>query len=118
MQKQVALYAVPGLSAKARTKIQVKPSAQEILYTVAIVYEIAQDDILSRSRFRKVSDARHVAVVLLLRYVTKNIAKVGRLLHRHRATVLNSKRQAETLLETDYEFAEKYEQVMAKLFNQ
>ena len=80
---------------------------QQVIEDVARCYDIQPDDILSKKRTEKISDARAIVCYILMHDLHLSSTETGNAVNRNHATTLHSVKKVEMMLmvPTMYRFA-------------
>jgi chromosomal replication initiation ATPase DnaA len=78
-----------------------KQQFEGIIRGVAEVYRVTPEEILGRSRFEPIAEARQVAMVITWRSLNGAWSKTGRLFKRHHGTVMHAKSAVERRVMSD-----------------
>jgi chromosomal replication initiator protein len=95
---------VPGLDLAQRALEDLIPDSEKEIPPSLIMEETAQhfalsmDDLLSKSRSRPLTTARHVAMYLLRELTGLSLIKIGELFNRDHTTVLHGIKKIEGLM--------------------
>jgi len=77
-------------------------------------YEVKPEDILGRSRKREIVEARHATMYTLLKFgLFRTYQSCAAYLNRDHATAMNSKKQHQNFIETDYSYRLNYDKMMS-----
>lgn len=107
--------AVEGLDDFSPVSVR-KLRVEEIQALVAVVFNVARDDILSDRRHKEVARARQVAIYLTRHLTAKGLPEIGRLFGgRDHTTVLHSVRVTEVRIQQDPEFSDRVRYLYSRL---
>ena len=89
----------------------------EIIAKVGKYYSIKEREILSSSRKKEISRARHISMYLSQKYTKLSSSQIGvRIGQRDHSTVLHSCSQVEKRLNADQQFRQEFEAIEKSLF--
>lgn len=85
---------------------------EQILTAIAEANSVTVDDILGRSRQRRIADARKMAMAALRVDTDMTLHQVGDYLGKDHATILHAERTHADLMLSDRHYAERYTMAM------
>lgn len=85
---------------------------EQILTAIAQANNVTVDDIIGRSRERRVADARKMAMFTLVTYSRMTLHNVGAVLNKDHSTVLYARETHPDILANDRAYAAKYAEAM------
>lgn len=86
-----------------------------IIAATAEVYGVSVDDIIGRSRKRRITDARHMAIYLTRHKTLLSTTDIGDIFGRDHATVIHSINKVEGMLNFDRLTTESYRLIIEKI---
>jgi len=92
-----------------------KLSTEDIQHLTGKVYQVSREDLLGKSRKKKVVKARNLAIYLCRQYLQKNLKELGRAFRRTHSTILHSLECVERDLKVSQAFAAELEYLEKKL---
>lgn len=88
----------------------------KILNIVSVHLGFQSYDIIGLSRKREIVDARHLAMILIIKYLPKlTLNEIGKGFKRDHATVISAKKKCKSLINTNKEFKLKYTELVKKI---
>ncbi len=103
--EKINYFAVPGLTRTVRDRPLSQFTIDHIQTKVAEFYKISKGEMLSRSRFKKINEARSVAIYLCRRLTDYTITKIAVEFNRHHSTVIHQSDQVQNWVDTEQKFA-------------
>jgi len=91
--------------------ISEKRKAEFIIESVCQYYNITQEDIFSRKRYRYLVDARHISMALCRRKTSLSLEQIGLIHNRDHATVLHSIKKIDGLMTYDNKIIEQHKEI-------
>lgn len=85
------------------------PSIADILYAVAVAFEVQVQDALSVSKLQRPLHARYAATIIL-RETGRSNSAIGRAIRRDHSTIAQTRGSVAALLQNNAEFARKVEE--------
>jgi chromosomal replication initiation ATPase DnaA len=104
-------------SKKREAVNNIKQTDPEVIITaVCEALEVSRTDLVGPRRFDDLSQARHIAIrLMMLANPRLTLKQVGRIFSRHHSTVINSITVYDELMETSKEFRQKVALVKPKI---
>ena len=90
-------------------------SDEQIIYVVANQFGVSVNDIMSASRMRLFTEARHFAIYFIRKYTNKTLEQIGILLNRNHSTILYAIGVAEDLMQTNWDYKQSAEKIENKI---
>jgi len=104
----------PPSPLRARTHFSKAP---DILREVASYYNLTLDDLISRTRHRRLSRYRHIAMYLAYRMTTASFPQIAKLLFRDHTTIMHGVDRIEMAIRTDERVAEEVEAIRLSIWH-
>lgn len=97
------------------SKINNKKKLDAIVNTVLAIFEVSADELRTKNCKRRIVDARRAIAYIADKYEYVTDRRIGVLVHRDRCTVLNLKRTAQDLYDTDWVYSKMIDKCIKEL---
>lgn len=109
-------YIIPGILPPPVLPKNGSASLLDILEMAAVAFSVPVEDLMNRNRRQACVFARHAFCLAARTSTGKSTLKIGRVISRNHATVLNSLKAANLMIETNYrDFTRNFEKIKESL---
>ena len=112
MNKNISIMAIPGIA-----KLNNKSLVIRLYSIIEKVLDVKEEELKSKSRIRKNSDARKMFFNYLRENTSYSLTELGSLLNRDHATVIHCVKTNKIYCDTDKAYRENYEKIKNEFNN-
>jgi chromosomal replication initiation ATPase DnaA len=106
-----AIDAIEFASAQAAPPVIDDARVHRVIAVVAADYDVAADLLLCPVRTRRISEARHVAMVMCRQLLELSQVEIGHAFRKDHGCVVNAERNVRNWLDTDHAFKTRYQRL-------
>lgn len=85
---------------------------EDVILKICKYYKVSLDELMSKSRLRRIVDARNTLYYIFHKCCNITCEEVGRLFNKHHATVLNGANRIEGFMRYDKKFKRQINQII------